>query len=121
MNDRATILQQLQLASRLPFQQELAKLLACAPDEEAIRAWAQKNVDRWAQSIAILSKASGVADRVEVSATTLVGLAVEMETWSDARYALEERKIEQQLRALQERLDRATLPADDDDKPQRPN
>jgi hypothetical protein len=123
MNDRAEILQQLQMSLRTPFQVELAKLLACAPDESSVRAWAQKNIDRWAQAVAILTKASGVADRFEVSGTisSLVGLAVDVQNWPESRFKLEEERIKAELRELEQRFDRATLPADDDDESQRPD
>jgi hypothetical protein len=114
MSTRAEILAQLQMASRSPFQEELAKVLACAPDEEAIRAWSRRNVDRWSQAVQILAKASGVADRLEVSATNLVELAIQVQTWSETQLVFREKEIELELQRIQERIDRATLPADVD-------
>jgi hypothetical protein len=46
---------------------------------------------------------------------------VDVQNWPESRFKLEEERIKAELRELEQRLDRATLPADDDDESQRPD
>jgi hypothetical protein len=45
--------------SRVPFRKILAELIGCAPTPEAIRVFAEKHPDRWAQAIAIFGGLAG--------------------------------------------------------------
>lgn len=44
---------------RVPFRKVLAGLLDCAPTPEAIRAFAEKSPDRWAQAVSIMAGLAG--------------------------------------------------------------
>lgn len=54
------VLKELTKLSRGPFQRQLAKLLGCAPSAEAIRGFAEKHPDRWAQAVAIFAPLAGI-------------------------------------------------------------
>jgi hypothetical protein len=52
--------------SRDPFQRQLAKLLGCSPDREAVQKFANRNPDRWARCIQIFASLSGYTEKIEV-------------------------------------------------------
>ncbi len=56
---------QLSAYNREPFRKELARFLCFSPSDEAIQAHANKSPDRWSQAVTILSKLSGITDKVE--------------------------------------------------------
>lgn len=45
-----------------PFADAIAFLLGCRPDTKAVTEWANKNPDKWANAISILSKLYGFAE-----------------------------------------------------------
>jgi hypothetical protein len=61
-----------------PFTEALARFLAAEPAAEYLRAWAQKNPDRWAQAVASLARLSGMehAQDAAIRIGTLNVLAV---------------------------------------------
>ena len=52
--------------SRDPFQRQLAKLLACSPDHESIKKFANRNPDRWARCVQIFASLAGYTEKIEV-------------------------------------------------------
>ena len=62
---------QIQMLQREPFRDLLATILACAPDEEALRAFARKSPDRWMQALAIAGRLSGYTEKTEARETNL--------------------------------------------------
>ena len=54
------VLAELTTLSRKPFQRQLAKLLGCGPTTQAIKDFAEKHPDRWAQAIAIFAPLAGI-------------------------------------------------------------
>lgn len=61
-----TILSFLYSYSREPFQRELAKFLACAPDPVSVLAFAQRNPDRWSKAVQDLARIAGYTEKLEV-------------------------------------------------------
>ncbi len=59
------IQEQLTGFNREPFRKELSRFLCFAPTDKALQDHANKSPDRWSQGIAILSKLSGITDKVE--------------------------------------------------------
>lgn len=59
------VLAQLQTLDRDPFQQNLAQLLECSPDEESLRAFSQKYPDKWAKAVQVLASLSGYQEKTE--------------------------------------------------------
>ena len=55
--------------SRSPFREQAARILACAPTNEAIVNLAERNPDRWGQLLAIVARLAGYTDKLEVEAT----------------------------------------------------
>jgi hypothetical protein len=64
--DPDEMLDELASQQRAPFQRELARWLANAPDDADIRAFAAKSPDRWSQGVAILTRAAGFTEKTEV-------------------------------------------------------
>lgn len=56
---------------RGPFQEQLARALACGPSKSAWRSLAKKNPAAWAQSVEKLAKVSGFAERTESLSLTM--------------------------------------------------
>ncbi len=69
------IREQLESLSRRPFRTVLARLLDCAPSEEAMIAQAEKNPDRWGQTVALLARLSGYNERLEVEGSLTMRVA----------------------------------------------
>lgn len=57
---------ELELATRVPFRHVLARLLNLAPSDDAIGRIAEKNPDRWAQTLAIVGRLAGYSEKLEV-------------------------------------------------------
>ena len=81
------LLSHFELYSRLPFQQELAKLLSCAPDLETIEKFARKSPDRYYQACVMLARLAGYNETVEIQGDIRQILA--LKTLSD--YEINER------------------------------
>lgn len=60
------ILEQLKNHSRGPFQALLARIMDCAPSDDALRALAERSPDRWGQLVSLMSKPSGYTDKLEI-------------------------------------------------------
>lgn len=65
------ILEQLQNKSRRPFEALLARILACAPSDEALRALAERSPDRWGQLTSVVSKPAGYNDKLEIEGSVV--------------------------------------------------
>lgn len=96
--DALSITQQITLLSREPFRNELAKMLKCAPTEAAIRRFANKQPDRWAQAVSILMKGAGYKDNI-VQETNFY---VQINNMSDAGLEIQLAEIEKELSQLSE-------------------
>ena len=88
--DGQQISEQLENLSRRPFRTVLAKLLDCAPSAEAITNQAERNPDRWAQTVALIARLSGYNEKLEVEGS----LTMRISDLSDA-------ELQAQLAALQ--------------------
>ena len=64
--NKEDIEKELMSMSRGPFRSVLANLLECEPSPEAIRTFAEKHVDRWAQCLAIAGRLSGYHERLQL-------------------------------------------------------
>ena len=64
--DGQQIAAELENLSRGPFRRILAKLLECAPSDNAISSQAEKNPDRWAQTVALIARLGGYNEKLEV-------------------------------------------------------
>ena len=64
--DGSLIAAELENLSRGPFRRILAKLLECAPSDTAITSQAEKNPDRWAQTVALIARLGGYNEKLEV-------------------------------------------------------
>jgi len=65
----ATIAERVAVLSRSPFRDQVARILNCAPTDEAIVALAEKNPDRWGQLLAIVARLGGYTEKLEVEGT----------------------------------------------------
>ena len=72
--------EQLENLSRRPFRALLARILACAPSDEAIQALAERSPDRWGQFLSLASKPAGYNDKLEVEGS----IALKINDLSDA-------------------------------------
>lgn len=71
--------------SREPFEHALARLLSAQPTEEDWRTLAIKYPDKWAQALAILTRAAGYTERTEVTHNVgLIGFARQVEAMADS-------------------------------------
>ena len=64
----------LEARSREPFVDVLAQFMTAVPDPEAIKAFAEKHPDRWAQAAAAFGRLAGYHQKLEVD--TSLGKAV---------------------------------------------
>ena len=69
--DGEAVRAQIAMLQREPFRELCAALLNCAPDEEALSAFARKSPDRWMQAIAIAGRLSGYTEKIEARETNL--------------------------------------------------
>ncbi len=76
--------------SRSPFRDLVARLLACQPTDDALVHHAEKNPDRWAQTLAIAARLAGFTDKLEVEGS----LVHRVEALSDSQ-------LDQRLRVLE--------------------
>lgn len=88
------ILAKLRTFDRDPFAVQLAQLLDCAPTAKAIRKFANKYPDRWAQAVSIFSGLNGYSAKTEVINNNLFMVVGKL---SDA-------EIEQRLRVVLPKL-----------------
>ncbi len=91
------IREQLESLSRRPFRTVLARLLDCAPTDAAMVAQAEKNPDRWGQTVALLARLSGYNEKLEVEGS----LTMRVQDLSDA-------ELTAQLAAYQATLDKGS-------------
>ena len=70
----------LEARSREPFRDTLVSLLAAEPDPEAIKTFADRHPDRWAQTVAIFGRLAGYHDKLRVDTS----IAVNVSRMSDA-------------------------------------
>lgn len=66
--------------SRRPFRTVLARLLDNAPSDEAIGEQAERNPDRWAQTVALIARLGGYNEKLEVEGS----IALKINDLSDA-------------------------------------
>ena len=85
---------QIQLMQREPFRNLLATLLECAPNEEALKAFAAKSPDRWMQAIAIAGRLSGYTEQL---VSTEVNIFMQINQMSDGQLLDEYQRIQSQL------------------------
>jgi len=67
---------------RDPFRNELVKVLTASPNKKAIKEFASKYPDRWAQTVAILARLSGFNEQIEVLKD--VHIELQIKTMSDS-------------------------------------
>jgi hypothetical protein len=94
--DIAAIEQAICEYSRAPFRTELARLLGCLPDEESIRKFGKKHVDRLYQSVAIVGRLAGFSEKVQVDGS----LSFNINQTSDAEKLRLIAEYEAQLKAI---------------------
>jgi hypothetical protein len=87
---------EIQELSRAPFRQILAEMLGCKPDIASLQDFANRQPDRWAQSVAIMAKNAGYEQKQTVEHNHSILLA----QMSDAQLFAELRKSEQELETL---------------------
>lgn len=63
----ARIEKELLKKDRQPFRKELARVLGIRPTEAALKAWANKYPDKWAQAVTMLASLSGYQQGVDVN------------------------------------------------------
>ncbi len=61
--------------SREPFHDILASLLAAQPDPEAVKEFARKYPDRWAQAVAIFGRLAGFSEKIKVETNITLKVA----------------------------------------------
>ena len=83
----------LEQRSRRPFRALLARVLENAPSSEAIRALAQRNPDRWAQTLALVGRLGGYNEKLEVEGN----INLRIQALSDAELEL---AVAEELRTL---------------------
>lgn len=88
--------QQILNLHRTPFRQELARILKCSPDEEALKAFAVKSPDRFYQAVAILGKLAGFSDPKNITVEN--NFFLQIQQLSDAQLQVE---LQKSLQALQ--------------------
>ena len=71
---------ELENLSRGPFRRVLAKILENAPSAEAIGNQAERNPDRWAQTVALIARLSGYNEKLEVEGS----LSLKVQQLSDS-------------------------------------
>ncbi len=64
--EKAILLDEVWNYSRTPFMRILADFLCCAPDPEAIKEFANKSPDRWAQALLLVGKMAGYHEKLLV-------------------------------------------------------
>lgn len=77
--DGDRIAAELEVLSRAPFQELLVDLLEARPSPEAIKEFAARHPDRWAQATVMLARLAGYNDKVKVDGS----LAVQVSLMSD--------------------------------------
>jgi hypothetical protein len=87
---------EIQELSRAPFRQILAEMLGGKPDLESLQDFANRQPDRWAQSVAIMAKNAGYEQKQTVEHNHSILIA----QMSDAQLFAELRKSEQELETL---------------------
>ena len=87
---------EIQELSKAPFRQILAEMLGCKPDLKSLQDFANRQPDRWAQSVAIMAKNAGYESKhtVEHNFSLVIG------KMSDAQLFAELRKTETELEKL---------------------
>ncbi len=96
--DTSEVATALEIGSREPFTQELARWFNAAPSSAAFRRMAEKRPDRWVQAIAVLARLAGYNDRTE---SVSLSLFANIKNMSDAELEAELASLQQQLAALQ--------------------
>ena len=72
--DPKKILHYLHQGNREPFLRVLADFLECQPTMDAIRAFANKSPDRWAQAVTMIARLSGYNETLEVKNDVTVNI-----------------------------------------------
>ena len=85
----------LEARSREPFSDILASILAAEPDPEAIKTFADKYPDRWAQTVAIFGRLAGYHDKLQVDTS----IAVNVLRMSDAELLDRNAQVQALLKA----------------------
>ena len=85
----------LEAKSRQPFREILARILDAEPTPEAMREFAKKSPDRWAQAIAIFGRLGGFNDKLEVESTVLLDVS----RMSDAELQVRLEKLREPIEA----------------------
>jgi len=106
----SSVSKEIQELNRSPFRVELARLLDCAPTDEALRTFATKSPDRWAQAIAILSRLSGFSEKHITEHNVNVVIA----TLSDAELNDRLAMLEHKQQAARNVIDVKSTLVDDD-------
>ncbi len=88
--------QEVQQLSQAPFRQVLAEMLGCKPSIGALRDFADRAPDRWAQAVAIMAKNAGYAERHQHEHNHAILIA----QMSDADLWAKLNELEGQMKAL---------------------
>jgi hypothetical protein len=78
--DGEQISAELENLSRGPFRRVLGKLLENGPSDEAIASQAERNPDRWAQTVALIARLGGYNEKLEVEGS----LSLKVQQLSDS-------------------------------------
>ena len=76
--------QQIVTLNREPFREVLSVFLGAAPSPASIKKFADKSPDRWAQAIAIMTKAAGYHEGVVGAARNETNIYLQLQSKSDA-------------------------------------
>ena len=92
--DTSEVATALEIGSRQPFVDELARFLDARPSEQTLTKFAARHPDRWASMVATFARLSGYNDRTE---SVNLNLFANIKNMSDA-------ELEEELASLQEKL-----------------
>ena len=90
------VVRALQMRNRQGFCDALARLLEGIPDANALRSFANRHPDRWAQAVAILARLSGFHERLQVS----VNKRMKLSQMSDAELISRLERLDPKLECL---------------------
>lgn len=105
--NRQAVLSHIAQLSRTPYQELLADFMRAAPDVKAIREFAGKYPDRWAQAITLISQLAGFEKGVVIQQNNLLLIG----KLSDAELIKQLGDIDLALQAAGARLPGAHAPA----------
>ena len=100
--DQEQIRQNIEVLNRDPFREQLARLLRCSPNDAALKAFARKNPDKWAQALKQLAALAGYQDKQSVSETNIYNM---INVMPDSQLQDELNKTLKQINSLGEQVE----------------